>query len=145
MQTLGVFMGLLMGASLFMRWEAVIEGIGAVRVYPFLGIDFNSYFPFMGQRLDFIPIVLTVLFLVAIILAKKTLWKKVAFLAALFCLGIGVWDLLAFPVGHNLTAGIGLWIFTVASLLGAAAALSLLLSKDRRQPDSSSMPPSKEP
>ena len=145
MQALGIFMGLLMGASLFMKWEAVIEGIGAVRVYPFLGIDFNSYFPIMGRRLDFIPVALPLLFLVAIILAKKTPWKNIAFGAALVCFGIGAWDLLAFPSGHNLKAGMGLLIFTVASLLATASALSLLLRTDRRRPDSSSMPPSKEP
>jgi hypothetical protein len=142
MQPFGVFMGVLMGASLFMEWEAVIKGLGSGRVNEFLGFEFTFYFRFLGLRLDFIPFILTSIFFVAIVLAKKAAWKIIALLAAIFCFGIGVWNLLFFHTDPNLRADWGLWIFTAASLLAAVSALSLLLGKGQSRPDSSSMPPS---
>jgi hypothetical protein len=139
MQSFGLFMGVLMGASLFMEWEAVIKGLGSGRVNEFLGFEFAFYFRFLGLRLDFLPFILTFIFFIAIVLAKKASWNIVALLAAALGLGIGVWNFVFFHTDPNLRAGLGLWIFTAASLLAAVSALSMLIGKTRSRPASPSI------
>ena len=134
MQAIGILVGLLMGVSFFLKWEAVIEGLGAVKINHFLGIQNNAFFSLFGRRVDFVPIVLALALILAMALAKSKPWRMIALVVALLCLAIAARDIRHIMPLDNLKPGLGLWLFAAASLLAVIAAVALVVRKKVSSP-----------
>lgn len=132
MQALGICMGFVMIISVFFHWEAVIEGLGAIQVNTFLGIDNYAFFSPLGHQMGFIPIILALILILAMALAKSKLWRIISLVVALLCLLVSIYDvfqILRFMPEQNIKPGLGLWIFALASLLAIIAAAAMLFRK----------------
>jgi hypothetical protein len=140
MQFLGILMGLVMVVSFFLKWEAVREGLGAISINSFLGIENYAYFWILGHRLDFLPIVLALVLILAMVLAKYKPWKYVALLAGLLSLAVAARNIRHLLPKDNLKPGLGLWLFAAASALAVIAAIFILLKKKATKPSPAATP-----
>jgi hypothetical protein len=129
MQALGLSASIAMVVSFFLKWEAVVEGLGAIKINMFLGIENYAYFSLFGARLDFVPIVLTLVVLAGLLFAGAKWGRTAAFMAAWICAAVFAVDLLAFRAEANLHPGPGLWLFGAASLIAAVSATMLLVGR----------------
>jgi hypothetical protein len=129
MQILGILMGLIMAGSFFLSWQAVTNGMALAQAGTFLGIKTNVFFSFLGRELDFLPIVLTLILILAMALGKQKLWKIVGLLSAFLCLAAAARDIRRLLPQDSLKPGIGLWIFAVASFVALVVAVLLLTGK----------------
>ena len=129
MQALGLSASVAMIVSFFLKWETVVEGLGLIKINMFLGIKNYAYFSLFGARLDFLPIVLALIVLVALIFAGKSGGRTAAFMGSWICLAMAVVDFIRFPGGQNLKPGPGLWLFGAAALVAGISATMLLIGR----------------
>ena len=133
---LSVLSGFVMVISLFLHWEKA----GIVKIWEFLGL--TTYGVDALFHLDFLPVVVTLLFVVSTFLFNKhPLVSFFSIVASLLATVMSTYDLYiyAYHIDTIFTAdylssrsqdtyiGIGMWIFAFSSLIGLLSSTGVVL------------------
>jgi len=134
MRALGILFGIIIIVSVFLPWETYIgkDYMFLIRMSTFLGIDNRSFD--LLFHLDFLPIALTLVFILSISLANKHItWRISALVCSLIIFVIGTYNILHYLfIGKekDYIPGDGLWIFAIVCLFALVLSILLLTKKN---------------
>ena len=118
---LGVLFGIVMLASVFVPWD---PNTVLIRISFFLGIQNYSFDRLFG--VDFLPILGTIFFILAIVLSRKHIaWRICA-----LCTSSIVFVIASYTFIEYWAPGVGLWIFAITSILAVALSILLISKKN---------------